>query len=231
MAKGKGKNTALKDPVEGSGEDTLKEELDAMGVEDAAEGFSFLKPDEIGTIKENRVRAPHPFDGYRLGRKITVGDAQISSTFVIVLNQGQEPPTDKSNLGVTVYVGGDGSGHPRGGGKRKVVDLTTAHTRVVTDRSGSVNETVVFDRDIILSDGQVLKCAIVKSHAARAQIMFDFDQKRNRIMPNKTYSMADKRQADRLYQMFRAIHYQRTRAEQSAKAFDAAEESTAEDKG
>lgn len=226
------KQQKLKDPVDRGGKkvhEELRQELESMGVEESAdagdiEDFSFLSADELGTIQERRTKMPHPFDGYKSGRKIMVGECKVSSTFVSILNTGHEPPPDKSNIGQTVYIGGDGSGTPRGGGEAKAVDLPTSHTRMVTDRTGIRNETVVFDRDITLSDGRVMKCAIVRSHAARSQIHFRFDPRRMRAVPDKRYSLADPKQADRLFAMFQALYYQRTKAEQAAKEFDAAEE-------
>jgi hypothetical protein len=84
----------------------------------------------------------------------------------------------------------------------------------------------VFDRDILVS-GSWYKCAVVKGHAARSQILFTFDERRNAVVPDKRYMLADKRQAVPLARMFEAVYNQRTRAERAAKAFDNAQETTA----
>jgi len=222
------KNKGLQDPVEGKGSDeTLKEELSTLDPDAQTEDFMFLKPEEIGSIRDRQSASPHPFDNYRLGRKILVGETMVSSTFVVLLNPTSEPTVDKSNLNQTIYAGGDNT--PKTG-KPKVVNFETSHTRVVTDRTGTVNESVVFDREIVIGDGRKFKCAIVKSHAARSQICFAFDGKRNKVVTDKRYSLADVGQAQALYKMFSAVHYQRTNSERAAKEFDVAQESTAADK-
>jgi len=237
MANDKSKaGKGLKDPVDDGNEAKaaadMAQEMATLDPESRSteQGGMLLEPGEVGAIKERRTSAPHPFDGYRLGRKVIVGETQISSTFIVLLSPLAEPVPDPSNDDNDVYVGGDGTGTPRSGGKRKTVRFPTSHTRVVTNRHGNQNEQVVFDRTMVLADGSEYKCAIVRGHSQRAQIVFTFDPDRNRVMVDKRYMLADKHQAPNLLKLFEAIYSQRTHAEKAARDFDAAQESTAADK-
>lgn len=230
----------LKDPVEEKNEKReeaqLTEEMKSLAVgEQEPEDDGFLSMDEIGAVQARRTSAPHPFDGYRLGRKVPVGengDLAISSTYLVLLKPTAQPAEDASNKGQTIYVSktpGGGGSPTAPGSVAKVVDYPTSHTRVVINRQGNQNESVVFDREILVS-GQWYKCAIVRSHAARAQIIFKFDEKRGRSVPDERYMLADTRQAQPLLRMFEAIYHQRTKAERAAREFDAAQETTAADR-
>lgn len=184
---------------------------------------------EVGAIQERRSSAPHPFDGYQLGRKIKVGKVNISSTYIVMVKPSEEPPPDRSNDGITIYVSGEagGGGSPEQG-KAKTVTLPTSHSRVAPNREGT-NESVVFDREIELRDGVKYHCAVIPSHAVRAQICFYWDHDRNRVRTDKRYLLADLNQQTRLRRMFEAVHYQRSGAEKRAQDFDAAQETTAAD--
>jgi hypothetical protein len=227
-AKGKSK---VVDPVEeaGGGEERLPDEFDSLDPAKqpkAGEDSDYLDAKEVGAIQPRAATAPHPFNGYRLGRPVAVGDdgvLKVSSTYIVLLKPTEEPPPDPSNDKVSIYKGGGGQPQT---GTETIVTLGTYHTRVVTSRQGNVNEQVVFDRDILVS-GSWYKCAVVKGHAARSQILFTFDERRNAVVPDKRYMLADKRQAVPLARMFEAVYNQRTRAERAAKAFDNAQETTA----
>jgi hypothetical protein len=226
----KGKNKVV-DPVEeaGGGSEQVPDEFDSLDPskqpKDGADS-DYLQADEVGAIRPRAATAPHPFNNYRLGRAVPVGDdgkLKVSSTFIVLLKPTEEPPPDASNEKVSIYKGGGGQPQT---GTETIVTLGTYHTRVVTNRQGNVNEQVVFDREIFVG-GSWYKCAIVRGHAARSQILFTFDERRGRVVPDKRYMLADKRQAVPLARMFEAVYSQRTRAERAAKAFDNAQETTA----
>ena len=145
----------------------------------------------------------------------------VSSTYLVLLKPTEEPVPDPSNENQTVYVGGDGSPSP--GSREKRVTFPTSHTRCLPRRNGIENESVVFDREVLVGDVWY-KCAVVTSHSVRAQVCFVFDEDRNRIMPDKRYVLADMRQVTPLLNLFKALYYQRTRADRAAKEFDAAKD-------
>lgn len=221
----------LIDPVKAAGKDNaVDEEMQSLDPSRTPTPDEGLLESEIGAVQQRRTTAPHPFEGYRLGRKVKVMGTEISTTHLVLLKPTEEPPPDASNKGVTVYVGqGEGDGgdpklHPG-----RQMTLGTFHTRVVTNRQMNQNTQVVFDWDIKV--GQTpYKCAYVPSHTHRAQLVFYFDKKKNRIMVDKRYALADTAQATRLLQIFQSIHWQRTSAERKAKDFDDTPESAASDR-
>jgi hypothetical protein len=226
----------LSDPVDditndsAAGDDELKGLDPNAQPSDTEEQVGVLSADEIGAIHERRTSSPHPFDGYQLGRNIIVGQAEISATFLVLLKPSEEPQPDKSNENQTIYTGPPGQGGTPQTGRAKTVTLPTSHTRVVSNRQGNQNETVVFDREVVLAHGQTFKCAIIRSHTSRAQVCFEYDTKSKRVRPDKRYMLADTRQAIPLRKLFEAVYYQRTGAERAAREFDAAQETTAADR-
>lgn len=224
----------LVDPVAESNQevdgDSLSEEMKSLGIGSEVDS-EVLSLGEVGAIHSRKTSAPHPFEGYRLGRGVLVGDSglKVSSTFIVILKKAEEPAPDLSNEGQTIYVSKEegGGGSPKLG-TPKTVTLGTYHTRMVTNRQGNENQQVVFDRDILIGEDWY-KCSIIKSHAARAQVCFAYNDRQNKAVPDKRYMLADTRQAVPLLKMFEAIYYQRTGAERAARNFDAAQETTAND--
>jgi hypothetical protein len=232
MANTKAKNNrGLVDPVDGEIIDGVdgpsQDEIDGLdmnNIPDVVDGG--LTPDEIGTLQDRRTSAPHPFDGYSLGRSVPLIDGpRVSSTYIVLLKHAEEPAPDVSNEQVSIPIGDPQSP----GVKFRSVTLGTYHTRVVTNRRGNENIQVVFDREIQVGD-TVYMCSIVPSHAARAQVCFYFDPDKGRVFVDRRYLLADARQSHALLRMFEAIYYQRTGAERAAKEFDAAVETTVGDR-
>jgi hypothetical protein len=184
-----------------------------------------LDPNDVGAIRPRAAAAPHPFDGYRLARNVDIGtgETRISATFLVLLKPSEEPVPDISNADVTINTAKKGSGAiggaPGPDTYEKKVTLGTYHTRTVPNRQNTQNYQFVFDREVLVGD-QWYKCAVVPSHSCRAQICFTFDPRKERVMPDKRYLLADTRQAQALFRLFSAIHYQRTSAERNAKEFD-----------
>jgi hypothetical protein len=181
------------------------------------------------------VEAPHPFDGFQLARRVAVGvdgKLKVSATYLVLLKPTEHPQEDRSNDAVTIAFSkepGKGGDPKNGPTLTKVVKLDTFHTQVVTNRHGNENIQIVFDREVLV-DGEWYRCAVVPSHAARAQLVYNWDVKRKRVVIDKRYMIADMRQAKPLLDMYKAMMYQRTAAERSAKEFDDLQETTAMDK-
>jgi hypothetical protein len=226
MAGGRQGNRGKTDPVENQAkvDPSLDGDMESFDVRAANGDDSGLSTAEVGAIQERRTHAPHPFDNYQLARKVDVdgGKLKVSATHLVLLKPSEEPMHDRSND--HVIVGGD----PKNPGGQKTARLKTYHTRLVTNRYGDENLSVVFDREVKVGD-TVYPCSYVTSHAARAQLCYTWDARKGRVMVDKRYMLADTRQAIPLLQMFKSIMYQRTEAERKASEFDNAQESTAAD--
>ena len=225
-----GRLKKLIDPVEQDQQkQEVEETLEQMKVLDIAQ----LSMDDFKAIPVTAARQPHPFEGYP-ERKIKIGtyfdqalrkevDLIVSATWLVALNPKESVFQDPSGENVSIT-----DSKTR---KEVIKNIPTSHNRIVRDydRSGQgINNDVVFDRTINLSNDQILsRAAIVSSHSARAQLIFRVNQKTGKIEIDNRYLLADTGQVARLRKLFEMIHYQQTRSERLAERFYSEPESTA----
>lgn len=201
--------TQKKDPVD-------KGEIVETGLLDA------LNPDSIRPITARNIKVSHPFDGYKNGPEVKVGEAKASTTFIVLLEIETQP--DPSNEGVTISK-------KKKNDKGKVVDvvdeivtLGTYHNRhVQSPVSPKKCEDVIFDRVVIVGDKKRL-CAIVRDPATRARIVLKMVGDPARIMPDSRYRLADYKQADLLAKLFKRLHKADNKHEARARRFDSDKE-------
>lgn len=213
----------LVDPV---AEDQEKQEQDEQAEQVKTLSLEALTLDDFQPVPVTAARQPHPFEGYPQ-KKIKIGtykfknkdaDLIVSATHIVALNPKQYVHQDPSGKGISIVSGG----------KEKIVDYATSHSRVVRDQSGK-NTIVVFDRDIILGGGKKMtRCAICPDHTARAQIIFKVNKKTGKIEVDDRYVLADINQVTRLRKLFEMYHYQQTKSERLAQKFDEEPESAAQ---
>jgi len=105
-------------------------------------------------------------------------------------------------------------------GKEKIVNINSVHNRCVVDyENGGINIDVCFDRVIELGDGKKLeRVAFVKSHSARAQIMFKLDRNGDKIQVDNRYLLLDTDQSSRLRRVFEMIVNPKIKKERLARA-------------
>lgn len=216
------KKANLVDPV---AEGQAEQEQDEQTEQVKALSLEALSLDDFQPVPITAARQPHPFEGYPQ-KKIKVGtyrlrqketDLIVNATHIVALNPKQYVHQDPSGKGITITVGG----------KEKVVDYKTAHSRVVRNQSGR-NEIVVFDRTVNLADGKKMtRCAICPDHTARSQIIFKINPKTGKIEVDNRYVLADGGQAGRLRRLFEMFFYQQTKSDRLAQKFDEEPESAA----
>jgi hypothetical protein len=210
----------LIDPVE---EITKKNEEQGQDAEIKAMSIDALKLEDFQPLPADAARQSHPFEGYPM-QKIQIGKyvekgkevaLVVNRTAIIALNPKEYVPQDRSGVNVSQVVNG----------VERFVTYPTSHNRIVRDQYGQ-NITVVFDREITLSDGQKLsRVAICPDHTARAQIFFSVDKKTGKVLPDRRYLLADVEQRSRLRRVFEMHHFQQTKSERLAARFDEEPES------
>jgi hypothetical protein len=75
---------------------------------------------------------------------------------------------------------------------------------VIYDNDTKSNTDIVFDRKMKVADGEIL-FALVPSHSLRSQLIFKWDAKKERIVPDDRYLLLDLGQLSRLKQTFQII--------------------------
>lgn len=213
------KEAKLVDPVV---KDQEKEEQDEQTKTLSMEALSM---EDFQPVPISAARQPHPFEGYPQ-KKIKIGtykdkgknvDLIVSATHIVALNPKQYVHQDPSGKGISIVSGG----------KEKIVDYETLHSRVVRDQNGR-NIEVIFSRDILLGNGQKMsRCAYCPDHTARAQIIFRVNRKTGKIEVDDRYVLADVGQVGRLRRLFEMYRYQQTKSERLAQKFDEEQESAA----
>ena len=197
----------LKDPVEKkAGEIKAKQDTDEMKTFD----ISNLSLDDFQPLQQRSASTPHPFDGYpsnmvkvgafQKGRGANAGltDLMMPSFAVVALNPKERVVEDPSGNRQSVRMKG---------GNEKIVNIYAPHNRCVVDyENGGQNTDICFDRTIELEGGQKLeRCAFIKSHSARAQVMFSLDTRGDKIQVDTRYLLLDTKQAARLRRVFEMI--------------------------
>lgn len=182
---------------------------------------------KAASLKDARTR--HPFDGYP-HKKAIIGtykehpnnpkskDIPLIVNLTHVLVYKEEVKQDKA--GERVSLGFPEMRNVEGKVIRpntlKEGTIRTAHNRREKDyESGGVDIDCVFDRTIKLADGEINQACIVPSPSVRAQIVFKWDSKTQRIKEDSRYLMADPQQVSRLRRVFEMIINPRVRLEES----------------
>jgi len=207
----------------------FQEELDLLDPENPEN----LTLDEIGSVPDRVAGAPHPFEGFPLGRKVPVGEVKISSTFLVLLKDA-DIFQDPSGQGVThAWFEKDAKGNdkqkedadgrlkPPKVKRRENINLENFHNAVATDfdTAGDGQSTkVVFDRKVTVGDREMY-CAVVPSHSVRAQLVFYLDDK-GKMRVDRRYMLADRRQDNTLRRVFQNVKYQQLSGERAAQKFD-----------
>ncbi len=173
----------LKDPVDTGTEAEAAEETAAMDIRKAP-GLTF-KP-----IPPETARITRPFDGYPFV-KLKIGPISTYNHCIVALNPTVPLHQDPSNKKVK-----DGHG--------KMTQVRTFHSRVIRDRELNENVHIPFDREIEV-DGKVFQCAIVASHNVRAQICFNYDPNKQRIVVDPRYLLLDVGQRNKLKDVFAQV--------------------------
>ncbi|MEN6423309.1 MAG: hypothetical protein ABFD76_15320 [Smithella sp.] len=177
----------LKDPVQG---------------ESVKGAVATLDNFEPRPVKPEAAKTVRPFDGYPLKAKIKVGetevsgkikDALVSASFIVVINPTFQVRQDPSNRrGIKNY-----------------------HSRSIRDYENQDNVIVVFDREIELK-GKKYLYAVVPQHSVRAQLIFKYDQNKQRIEVCQDYLLLDTDQDSRLKKVFEQIINPKLKVEREA---------------
>jgi len=208
----------LKDPVEKKAEEIQGKKTDS---EMKTFDISNLRLEDFQPLQQRAASTPHPFDGYPSSavRVATVKargpkaakDVMMPAYAVVALNPKEMVPEDPSGRGQSI--------HTKTGSER-IVNIFAPHNRCVVDyENGGVNTDVCFDRTIELGDGKKLaRCAFIKSHSARAQIMFKLDRTGEKVQVDNRYLLLDTKQASRLRRVFEMIVNPKIKNERLARA-------------
>lgn len=187
--------TKIIDPVDkDKKEREVSEDIEQLKTFDIAN----LTMSDFQAVKATAAHTPHPFDGYPYPKG-------KEATFIVGLNPTKYIPQDPSGRNLSVLVKG----------KEKKVTIETTHNRLIQDLdAGGVNVDVVFDRKMQLADGNILYYALVPSHSVRAQLIFYYDPKSERIKVNSDYLLIDTAQAKRLRRLYEIIINPKLKKEQ-----------------
>lgn len=223
----------LKDPVDETTESQQAEKDEELKT---VFDISQIKMSDFKAVALKDARSRHPFDGYP-EKKVQIGTflkngkewPLIVNLTHIVVYKGevkQDPSGQKVTLGFPELRNSEGKQiRPN---TEKLGSIPTAHNRRAKSyEDGGVDFDSVFDRVIRLADGELSQCCIVPSPSVRAQIVFRYNSKTERIEPdggnNPRYLLADPDQISRLRRVFEMIINPRIRLEESIrKTFDEA---------
>lgn len=213
----------LIDPVEAANAQSAEAKDAQIGREIGIESLSF---DDFKAVPMTAARFVHPFEGYPLGKKIKVGEVEISSTFLVALRPQIQVFQDPSGKNVTIPKNDD-KGRKIG---ERVVTIKSQHSRLLPDyEQGGRNTDVVFDRAIVFPDGRRLEnCAIVASHSLRAQLMFKLGPK-GQTQVDDRYVWVDRNQVSRLRRLWNSIAKPALKAERDAQAITGESNETLDD--
>ena len=208
----------LVDPVE-----EKDKEKKAGAIVGSIKSINDLTFSDLQAIPQRAAQMAHPFDGYPY-EKIKVGtyegkDFMVMSAFLVILFPAFQPPQDISGVGVTIKKAA--SKTKRGDiipEHEEIVTIKTNHNVIVVDYDNAKQNTdVVFDREFELSEGKKVLGAIVPSHSVRAQLMFRYDPKKERVFVNEKYVLVDVRQQNKLRKVFDIVMFDKLRSEKLSK--------------
>jgi len=217
----------LKDPVDETTEGQQAAKDDELK---AVFDISNLKISDFKAAALKDARSRHPFDGYP-ERKVQIGTYMkgkkeepliVNLTHVLVFKEEvkQDPSGNMVSLGFPEMKNNEGKTiRPN---TEKMGTIKTSHNRRAKDyESGGIDTDCVFDRVIRLADGDLSQCCIIPSPSVRAQIVFRYNSKTERVEHDPRYLMADPEQVSRLRRVFEMIINPRIRLEESIrKNFD-----------
>ena len=195
--------------------DKGKEHRDEKAIEEKEKtlDISSLKFEDFKAVPHSAARTPHPFEGYP-DRKVKIGEYMVKNkkrdlmmylSWIVGLNPTVHVPQDPSGLRVLV-------GNPLRKDE-KIVDIPTTHSKWVSYAGSSFD--AVFDRKIDFGDGRIIMCAIVPDPISRAQIIYFWNRKTERIDVNSRYLLPDQNQKGPLRRVFQMIINPRLRLEKS----------------
>lgn len=178
----------LKDPVQG---------------EEAKGAIGTLDDFEPKPVRPEAAKPSRPFDGYPFKKKIKVGeyvdsedrkakDSMISATFIVILNPTVQVRQDTSNRKTKNY-----------------------HSRMIRDYEAQDNVVVVFDREIEIK-GKKYFYAVVPQHSVRAQLVFKYDNNKQRIEVVPDYLLLDSEQEKPLKRVFELLNNPKLKVEREA---------------
>lgn len=177
----------LKDPVQGE---------EAKGVIGTLDEF------EPKAVRPEAAKPSRPFDGYPFKKKIKVGettdehgkarDAMVSATFIMILNPTVQIRQDPSSRKMKNY-----------------------HSRMIRDYDSQDNIVVVFDREIEIK-GKKYFYAVVPQHSVRAQLVFKYDNNKQRIEVVPDYLLLDSEQEKPLKRVFELLNNPKLKVEREA---------------
>lgn len=217
----------LKDPVEQVKEAKQEEQDDEMA---KVFDISNLKIGAFRAAQLKDARSRHPFDGYpqkvvQIGTYIDEADKKkekpllINLTHILVYKEEvhQDRSGEKVSLGFPEMRNNEGRViRPN---TQKMGTIRTYHNRRAKDyESGGVDFDAVFDRVIKLADGEITQACFIPSPSVRAQIVFRYNSKTERVENDPRYLMADPDQTSRLRRVFEMIINPKIRLEESIKA-------------
>ena len=216
----------LKDPVESNSEEVKAEENREL---EKVFDISNLKMSDFRAAQFKDARSRHPFDGYP-EKKVKIGTYKenpnnpkskdialvVNLTHVLVFKEEvkQDRSGEKVSLGFPEMRNKEGKIiRPN---TLKTGTIRTAHNRRAKDfESGGIDFDAVFDRKIKLADGEIDQATIIPSPSVRAQIVFRYNSKTERVEHDPRYLMADSEQVARLRRVFEMIINPRIRLEES----------------
>lgn len=190
MAKGK------KDPVGTQGAENVELKAAKIGAEKTSAALQF-KP-----IAPKAAKLKRPFDGYPLMRKVQIGEAQISGTFIVAANP-------------TIPVRQDAANKLKKSKDGKMTQMANYHSRSIRDYENRTNEIVIFDRKLTIGN-QDYYCAVIPSHNIRAQLCYKYNSKSKQLETDNRYLFLDEEQSGRLRQVFEQIINPKLKLEREA---------------
>jgi hypothetical protein len=143
--------------------------------------ISKLKMEDFKKTPLEAAKINDPFNGYPF-RDIVVNGIKTKKSFIVGLDPRFTVHQDPNNRG----------------------KIRTSHNRVIYDNDTKSNTDIVFDRKMKVADGEIL-FALVPSHSLRSQLIFKWDAKKERIVPDDRYLLLDLGQLSRLKQTFQII--------------------------
>lgn len=191
--------------------DKVKKEKEEKEVSDKMKAFDIdeLSLSDFKPIPKATAQSVHPFEGYPMKPGIKIGDSDISATYIVALHPNIHVHQDPSGINVTI------KGKK---GRMSQQTIPTLHTRVVVDHeSGGPNLDVAFGNNIKVKDGE-MRCAVVYSHSARAQICFKTDLATGKMDVDERYLLLDSGQKNLLRKLYIMIHSSQANIERLARA-------------
>ena len=166
--------------------------------------MSQLSLSDFERIPTSRAKTIPIFERYPYPPKLRLGEigrdkkkpiyAEVCPTFIVALDPRSEPDQDVSGLRLSIVNTKTK--------KEEIKDIGTYHSRFIRNLESNVD--VVFDRDLVM-DGKTVHFAIVRDHAVRAQVLFSWDDDRNRAAVDTRYMLLDMNQVSLLRRLYEQL--------------------------